>query len=444
VRYAEGFALLGRGEYERGVAALTEASAGDPLVADAGSLDVARGRPLDVARGRPHREAMARAAAAFRDGAVEAAVTALTAAIALAPDRAEPHRILGHVYAADRQDEAAIEAFRQAVALAPGDERARLGLADALVASGRVAAARDALHETLTVLPASGRARYALARAYQRESLFEEALRELDAAVRFQPLLGLNGLFGTIGSLHVARLDLDAAITAYGARVDLHPNDADAHYDLGDVYLRQGRHDEARAELTLVLLLDPWHADAAASLAQTHLRRQDYAAAADAARRALELDPEDSEARYVLGTSLIRLGRVEDGQRELETLRRQQAEVAAARAHILEVEGLRRDAAVAIADGTFVEAVALRRKVLALDPSAFSHLELGLALLDAGQPEEAIERLHTAARMDGPFEVHRYLAEAYAAAGRQAESDRERATYERRKQEALRGRGGRP
>ena len=77
----------------------------------------------------------------------------------------------------------------------------------------------------------------------------------------------------------------------------------------------------------------------------------------------------------------------------------------------LEIEGLRRDASVSIVNGEFAKAVALLRQALERDPqSAQSHLDLGLALLKAGQPAEAIEHLTTATATDNSEDVTRHLA----------------------------------
>jgi tetratricopeptide (TPR) repeat protein len=421
VRYGGGFALLRRGDYPAALAAFRKAAAGDPLLTDAG----------------PHREAMARGAEALRAGAIDEAIAHLESACSLAPDRAEPRRALGRAYQLAGEDAKAIEAHRRALRLDAGDERARLGLADALAQAGHAAEALTILQETLDALPDSGRARYAMARLHQRQGNYSEALRDFDRAVLFRPLLGLNGIYETMGSLYAARQDFEAAAAAYAARLELHPNDPDGHYDLGDMYLRQDRHDEALAEFTVALLLDPSHAAAADAMAQTHLRRNDYAAAAGSARRALAIDPERNQARYVLGTALMRLGQTEEGTRELETFRTRRDEIAAARERQFEVEGFRRAAAVAAGDGRHEEVVGHLRRVLALDPSAASHLELGIALLDDDQPGEALEHLNAAAASGAPYDVHRYLALAYERLGRKAESDRARAAYDRRHREAL-------
>ena len=421
-RYAEGFALLQRGDYARAIVQFREAAARDPL-----NLD-----PVET------KEAMRQAATAFRGGLVQVAVKHLEATIKVAPTRAEPHRILGRVYLANQQYDNSINELRTAVRLSPDDERARLVLADALVNSRRYPEAEQALRETIEAVPASGQARYSLGQLYRRQGLYPQALAEFGKAVTFGPLLGLNGLYRIMGALNVDQQNFDAAIEAYTMRVDVHPNDAAAHHDLGRTYARLGRHDEARAEFEMVLLLSPSHVDAYAALAQVRFADEQYAEAAETARRALALDPANQQARYTLATSLMRLGKTDAGKQELEVFQRLQTEAAAARSRQIELDGLRGDAVVSSANGDYDKAIALLRKALDLKPdAASSHLDLGSALAKAGQHAEAIERFKSAVILNADFDVHRRLAASYAALGQLEESRREQAAYERLKQESL-------
>jgi tetratricopeptide (TPR) repeat protein len=420
--YAEGFALLQRGDYARAIVQFREAATRDPLTADAPET----------------REVMGRVAAAFRDGLVQVAIQQLQAAITLAPARAEPHRRLGRVYLADREYDNAINELRTAVRLDPSDERARLVLADALADTGQYPEAEQALWDTIEAVPASGQARYALGRLYQRQGQYPRALREFGEAVTFGPLLGLNGLYAIIGALNVDQQNFDAAIDAYARRVDVHPNDAAAHHDLGRTYARLDRDAEARAEFEVVLMLNPNHADARAALAQLDLRDGQYGEAVEMARAALALDPAHQQARYLLATSLMRLGKTDEGKQELEVFQRLQTEAAAARSRQIELDGFRGDAVVSFASGDYEKAIALLRKALELQPeAASSHLDLGSALAKAAQHAEAIERFKSAVILNGDLVVHRKLAESYAALGQLEESRREQALYERLKRESL-------
>jgi tetratricopeptide (TPR) repeat protein len=175
-----GFTLLGRGEYAQTLASFRTPASSDPLVAD-----------------QANRYGTTRAADAFRDGSISSALEQLRAAIELAPERAEPHRVIGMVYLADEQYERAIDELKKAVNLNAADERARLALADALVRTERFDAAEQALRETIAGLPESGRAHYSLARMFQRQGKQPEALKEFQAAVAFNPLIGLNGIYQT-------------------------------------------------------------------------------------------------------------------------------------------------------------------------------------------------------------------------------------------------------
>jgi tetratricopeptide (TPR) repeat protein len=424
--YADGFAELQRGNLPRAIELFRQSMMRDPLVAESGVESGALGR----------------AAAALREGSLDRAAEHNAVAIELAPNRSEPHRIQGLIYLAGRQPEAAAKALATAITLNPQDERARLALADARIAGDRLPEAREALQDTLKMYPSSGRARYKLGLVYQRQGLYADAIRELTASAGLKPLLGLNSVYQTIGALARSQQQYDAAVGAFSPRIDLVPNDASAHHDLGEMYFRQGRLLEARAEFTAAVMLDPKRAGSHAAIGQVHLRAGNYAEAVAAARRAVALDNAHKEARYVLATSLVRMGNVDEGKRELEVYQRLQTEETAARSRQLEIDGLRRDASLSIINGEFAKAVGLLRQALERDvESAQSHLDLGLALLKAGQPAEAVEHLKTAAARDSTEDAHAYLSEAYAALGQRNDAERERAIAVRMRQDALRRTG---
>jgi tetratricopeptide (TPR) repeat protein len=426
VLYVDGFARLERGDYAGAIAQFRDQTAHDPLTA----------RPVQ------RLEALGQGAAAFRDGSLDIAIRRLTVAIELEPARAELHRILGRVYLANEQDEEAVAELAIAAQLNPLDERTRLTLADALVGSGRLADAERVYRDMIGVFPASGRARYELARICQRQGRYDETLRELGTAITFHPLLGLNGIYQIVASLNAARQNFDAALHANRQRVEILPNDADAHRALGDTFARLGRRDEALAEYAMTLMLATGRADAYTAMSQLHLEDGRYADAVDTSQRALLLDADLPQAHYLLGTALLRLGRSDEGQQALADYQRLQAAAAAAHAREIELGGIRREAAESSANGDHEHAVSLLRRALALEPdAAVSHLNLGLALLYAGYPAEAVDRFNSAVALTSPPDVHRHLAAAYAALGRLDDSRRELALYEQLKRESLRRAG---
>ena len=159
--------------------------------------------------------------------------------------------------------------------------------------------------------------------ARRRDSGFAPALKELAAAV-------------------TAQGDFAAAADALRQAVALQPDDAKAFADLGSVYLRDNRAEDARKALQQALALDPTlpaanntmglsslragNADAAErhlrdairfqpDLAEAHNNlgnllagRRDYAAAAYHFERAIAADPQHVEARHSYGVVLALMG----------------------------------------------------------------------------------------------------------------------------------------
>jgi tetratricopeptide (TPR) repeat protein len=426
VMYADGFAKLQSGDFAGAIVAFQAAAARD-----------------SITRTGIETGAITQAATAFRNGDLSDAAQRLNTAIELAPDRAEPHRLLGLVQLAARRYDEAIDAMRAAIRIDPRDERPRIDLADALVASGRLDEAARHLTDTLTVFQASGRARYLLGLVYQRQGRYPQARQELAKAASMKPLLGMNSIFQTIGALARSQQEYDAAIEAFSSRVDLVPNDPQAHLELGDMFVRQGRHEEALAEFTASLMLDRRLPEVYTSIGQVHLREGRFDKASEAARQALVLDGMSKEAHYLLATSLLRLGLESEGRRELEVYQRLQTESTAARPRQLEIEGFRRDAAISAASKDYDKAAALLRQALERDPkSAATHRDLGLTLLNAGRAAEAVDELRAAiSSVADDADLHAYLAQAYDALGRRDDSARERATADRMMREQLRRAG---
>jgi tetratricopeptide (TPR) repeat protein len=189
---------------------------------------------------------------------------------------------------------------------------------------------------------AAGAAHYKLARTYHRENKTLEALSEYDAAEKAKPFVGGARVLQQIGTLQAAQQNFDAALQADSARVDADVNDADAHRTLGYLYSRLDRADEAFAEFAIALTIAPGSPDIHVAMSQMHLKQGDYRAAADAARRAIRLNPGNKQAHYSLATALMRLDKPEDARPEFDMFERLQAEDTANAAQDMKINGLRR------------------------------------------------------------------------------------------------------
>jgi tetratricopeptide (TPR) repeat protein len=357
----------------------------------------------------------------------------------------------GHVHAfsllADGALDQAIVEFRAvaprlSAAVTHSDDFTRQTLADVLVPAERPADAERVLLAAIDASPKAGGAHYQLARLYQSLGRNADAIRELERAAAFPPVVGQDHFYDMLGVLYTSDGDLDGALTAYRRRVLANPNNGDAHRKLGQIYLELGRHNEASAEFTAALMLDPMNAEACAGRAQIRLRLGDYADAAKWARATLMLNRTHAAAQYTLGASLIRLGQLDEGNAALEEFRRLQAAAQAAADEEWELKLTRQSAQARIDAGDFGEAAALLEQVVSRRPdAAINHVNLGIALERAGRYEAAIDAYRKAVALNADANVHARLAAAYAALGRAQESQAEQALDDRAKENRIRAGG---
>jgi tetratricopeptide (TPR) repeat protein len=300
--YSDAVTLLSNARYGDAIDAFRKAAATDPLVTDSALQS---------------EEAKAGAAALRRQDA-RAAIGALTTAAERNPNSSEVHRLLGLALSLDRRDRDSIEHLKAAIQRNSRDERSRLALADVLFESGDPAGTRQVLVELTQTISGSAQGHWKLARLDQTFDDEASALKSFQASSELPLLAGRSHLYRAIARIEHNQLDLDSAVAAYRRRVELTPNDAAAHVDLGEVYRAQDRLDEALAEFSIASLLDATSVRALATAAQIHAAAGRDDSAVTLLRRAVALDPSHLEARYALSRALLRLGRSGEARRELE------------------------------------------------------------------------------------------------------------------------------
>jgi tetratricopeptide (TPR) repeat protein len=411
--YSDAFRRLGARRYDEAVAAIEQAVARDPL-AEAGSTIDER----------------VRSGTELRDGQMPRAIARLEQAITREPGSSELRRMLALAYASDDRHAAAIGQLTNAIQSAPQDERPRLLLAEVLAAAGKAGEAERVLTDAIATLPDAAQPVYRLARLYQSQSRVPEALAAFREASGRAMLVGRDSLYETIAALEVGEGAFADAVVDYRREIGVNPNNAAAHRRLADLYAQDGRLAESLAELAAALLIDPGDADAHASRAQTLLRLSRFADAEAAARRAVSLNPQHEPARYALGTALLRTGRTEEGLSALQEFERMQAATRARTDAAWQVTLLKEQALQRAGAEDYRGAAELLRRAGAYAPEDGSiRLAAGALLVKAGQNEEAIAVLNDALAR-GALEAHRYLADAYAALGRDNESRTYRSAYD--------------
>ena len=162
----------------------------------------------------------------WHQGELGRAVDALRAAIAVAPQYADAHHALGSVLKTQRDWSGAAASLRKAIALQPDLFSARYALAQVLTAAGDNRGARSALD--------------------QAEQLRDRSAREREALT-----------WTAVGIRKVESGDLTGAVEALGRATTAFEAYAPAHYQLGLVFHRLGRREEARAAFERAQRLNP-------------------------------------------------------------------------------------------------------------------------------------------------------------------------------------------
>jgi tetratricopeptide (TPR) repeat protein len=416
VAYAPSFALLLEGEFEKGMSALRVAVAADPLVADPASRS----------------EPMTRGIAALRQGLVDQAIEHMNAAVAGAPDSSEARRILGTAYGVAGDTEKSLQHLREAARLNPHDERSWVALARALDAAGAWPQAMAVLRDAVGKLPDSGALRWMLSSTAGTRLRTDETDLELIAvAERLVLLAGRGEFYGRLARFAQSHLDYDRALNLLEQRVMLNSNSAGAHKALGQAYDDQGREQEGYAELVVALMLDPADVGTLTTIGRQHLAAGRHPAAIETLTRAVALQPQNTPAVHALADSLLRAGRIDEGQKRRQESEQLQERVVARERLMRTVGMLAVQAELHMGERQYGSAIAIWQQVIELEGgSATNYLRLAEALSGAGRLADAASQIQLAiASPNAGPEAHRRLADVYASLGRNAESASARRTY---------------
>jgi tetratricopeptide (TPR) repeat protein len=213
-------------------------------------------------------------------GSFEAAITPLQKFIAEKPDVAYAHFQLAYAYTAlHRPDEARTE-YERTIAIDPKMSEAYLNLG-LLLAGKDPAAAVPQLRRAVELLPAQSRPRILLGVAQERAG------------------------------------DLVGAADSFDGAVHLDPRDTDAGLHLASLYLRLSRPGDAEPKFRAVLDAKPDSVQAAKGLAES-LDAQKKPEAADAYRKYLALQPDDSATRARLVHMLVDQQQYDEALAELD------------------------------------------------------------------------------------------------------------------------------
>jgi len=144
---------------------------------------------------------------------------------------------------------------------------------------------------------------------------YPRAAEAFQAAAEAAP--GEPVLWNNLAMARVGLGELDAAVVALRRSLGLDPGQVETWNSLATALSRLGRADEAFVACDAALALDPDCGSAWHLLGVLHIGREDFAKAAAALARAIDLVGDRADLCLNLGVSLLKCGRFEDAERRL-------------------------------------------------------------------------------------------------------------------------------
>jgi tetratricopeptide (TPR) repeat protein len=182
--------------------------------------------------------------------------------------------------------------------------------------------------ETLAqVAPGSVWRHLAAAEAHESQGSYSEAVSEYKAVLRLEP--NRPGIHYRIGRTlmgrfwqHQSEEDLSAAEEEFEQELQLHADNANAAYELGEMRRKSKQNEEAERYFEQAVRLYPDFSEAQLGLAEVLLEKNQAEQALPHAERAAAVDPENEVCWYRLAKIERSLGNVAEQQRALTQYRR--------------------------------------------------------------------------------------------------------------------------
>ncbi len=234
-----------------------------------------------------------RAAAALAAGDLAQAEAGFLEVLTAEPGNLAAQANLGVVYSRMERFDQAIAVYRRVLEQRPRAEAVRLNLALAYTKQDRFA---DAL--PLVAPLASEQAQEIRASCLVELRRAEDAIRVLDTLPPSASRWYLRGV------ALLQKKDSTAAAQAFAAMTEALGDPARAELLLGRAYYQAERFAEARASFTSASRNPTLEGEASRELGKACVSLRDHLCAEVALRRALAIEPRDTEARYFLGSLL--------------------------------------------------------------------------------------------------------------------------------------------
>lgn len=205
----------------------------------------------------------------------------------------------GATWNRNRAWENPITIWSDAAAKSPNKARTHYNLGMALLEAGKTDEAIEELETALRLKPkyttALAHTHLLLGTAYGKKGNYDQAIRHLEPAVQMGPEDSKARY--TLATAYEKTGRMDEAIKQYVIITAAKPEEEDAHYNLALAYGRKGRIAEAIRELETAQRIRPDDAEVINSLGIAYIQARQIRPALESFRRACTLNPQNSEYR---------------------------------------------------------------------------------------------------------------------------------------------------
>jgi tetratricopeptide (TPR) repeat protein len=264
--------------------------------------------------------------ACFNAEQYEKAAEPLNRALKINQNSAAAHHMLGKTLFMQGEFSRAAAELETAAKLAPRDHDVAYTLGLAYLKQRQLAPAKQIYDGMLKQLGDRPQLRIVFGRAYRETGFLPEAIEEFKRAVRLDPqfprahyYLGLTYL------LKDGAARLSDAAEEFKIELAANPGEFFANYYLGIVYVIERKWELAIGLLEKASRIKPDNPDPYFHLGQAYQGVGRHKQAIEVLEKTIKLNPrlshndfQISTAHYRLGQSLVKVGRVEEGQKELQ------------------------------------------------------------------------------------------------------------------------------
>jgi len=347
---------------------------------------------------------------------LDEALEMIDGAIASEPDRVEAHVVRAQVLLAQGQKDESLAAFAKAVEVGPEEEGALLLYASALEQNGEVDAAEEWFVKLTEVAPNfRSYAAFAMHLARRRdESRNDEIIAAFEKGIEVAEPDELPGAHSALAGFYYEQDRIEEAAATLEKAIDESKDNLDLIYSLARLHSSQGDEAKADALVEQATKASPDEARPYLILSAHRDRKGDLPGALEAARKAVEVEPEHEDARLRVAEVMIEIGvkqeddtQIAEGRELVEQLLVQKPGHPGALLVKSKVDLYEKDIDAAI--------TGLRTAIDARPEWAQAHFVLGTALAMKGDETSARSALARALEIDASLlQARRVLAQVHA------------------------------